>query len=92
MTKLFPSPLPKKRFRVVFHGGQHVDFGQRGGQTFVDHGDVAKRKAYLARHSRGREDWNDPRTAGALARWVLWGPYPSLERNFAYFKQRFRLP
>lgn len=68
-----------------------MDFGQRGGRTYVDHGDKALREAYLARHSRGREDWNDPYTPGALARWILWGPHTSVDANLRYFRERFRL-
>ena len=48
-----------------------VHFGARGGETFVDHGDQAKKEAWIARHE-ARENWEDLQTAGALAKHVLW--------------------
>jgi hypothetical protein len=51
---------------------------------------IAGRKArYLARHS-ANENWNDPTSAGALSRWVLWNK-TSLEASKADYKRRFGL-
>lgn len=66
-----------KRFKVVVvHKitGQTktIHFGQKNGQTFLDHNDEVKKKNYLARHSKLNEDWKDPFTAGYWARWFLW--------------------
>lgn len=80
-----------KRFVAIFRHGTKVHFGSAEGSTFIDHGDVAKRAAYYARHGRsGRENWNDPYTPGALSRHILWGDYPSLNRNIAAFKEKFK--
>ena len=46
--------------------------------------------AYLARHEKNNEDWNDPLTAGALSRWVLWNQ-PTLAGSIKYFKNKFKL-
>ena len=48
-----------------------VHFGAKGGETFADHGDQAKKEAWIARHEV-RENWEDLQTAGALAKHVLW--------------------
>ena len=48
-------------------GDKTVHFGARGGETFVDHGDQAKKEAWIARH-KARENWADLQTAGALAK------------------------
>jgi hypothetical protein len=48
-----------------------------------------KRESYLARH-RANEDWNDPTSAGALSRWILWSE-PTIEGAISKFKKRFDL-
>jgi len=79
-----------KRYVATFSNGLRVHFGSAGGQTYIDHGDADKREAYLARHGANRtENWYNPRTAGALSRWLLWGPHKSLEANHRAFMQRF---
>jgi hypothetical protein len=88
--KLVSSPLETKRFRAIWPDGTHTDFGQKGGSTFIDHRDEKKRMAYIARHSKGRENWNDPRSAGALARYILWEK-PTLSASLAAFRKRFNL-
>lgn len=65
------SPITGKKWRVEFSDGHTVDFGAAGYQDFTQHGDPARRKAYIARHA-SREHWRDPRTAGFWARWLLW--------------------
>lgn len=77
-----------KRFMATYANGKVVHFGQAGGSTYIDHGDKAKREAYLARHSK-RENWNDPYSAGALSRWLLWGDTTSLDTNHIAFMKRF---
>jgi hypothetical protein len=48
-----------------------------------------KKLAYLRRH-RKNEDWEDPRTPGALSRWILWNK-PTIEESILNFKKRFNL-
>lgn len=79
-----------KRFMATFSNGKVVHFGSAGGQTYIDHGDKAKQRAYIARHAAtGREDWYSPYTPAALSRWLLWGDSPSLEANHQAFMKRF---
>ena len=52
-------------------------FGARGMSDYTQHKDPKRQKSYLARHGKMGEDWNNPTTAGALSRWILWGK-PSL--------------
>jgi len=65
-------------------------FGARGMSDYTKHGDKERMERYVDRHDNGREDWNDPTTAGALSRWVLWNK-PSLSASFNDFKKRFNL-
>ena len=77
-----------KRFMATYANGKVVHFGQAGGSTYIDHGDKALRSAYLARHAK-RENWDDPYSAGALSRWLLWGNTTSLDINHIDFMKRF---
>jgi hypothetical protein len=88
--KIQASTRKGKRFMVTFANGKTVHFGQAGGKTYIDEGDKAKREAYLKRHE-AREDWNDPYSAGALSRWLLWGDSKDLETNHISFMKRFKV-
>lgn len=67
-----------------------VHFGARGMSDYTQHKDKDRMKNYLARHSGMGEDWDDPMTAGALSRWILWGK-PSLRDSFNDFLKRFNM-
>ena len=45
--------------------------------------------SYLRRH-KARENWNDPMTAGALSRWILWNR-KTLDASIKIFKNTFKL-
>lgn len=68
-------------------------FGLKDGETYVDHHDKELRDNYIARH-RIREEklWeNDPYSAATLSRYILWGPYKSIEENTKYYRKLFNL-
>ena len=64
-------------------------FGALGYEDFTKHKDIYRREAYLARH-KTTENWNDPTSAGALSRWILWNE-PTLSLSIKDFKRRFKL-
>jgi hypothetical protein len=68
---------------------QLVKFGAFGYEDYTQHGDPYRKKLYLNRH-RKRENWNDPRTAGALSRWILWNK-PNLQDSIADYIRRFNM-
>lgn len=47
------------------------------------------KKAYIARH-KVNENWNDPISAGALSRWILWNK-PTIKESITDFKKKFNL-
>jgi hypothetical protein len=51
--------------------------------------DDKKKDAYIARH-KVNENWNDPKSAGALSRYILWNK-TTLSASIADFKKRFNL-
>lgn len=45
---------------------------------------------YLRRHQGMGEDWNNPITAGALSRWILWNK-PTLEESIKDYLKKFKI-
>ena len=89
------STQPKKRFMAIFYNneGQKVKtthFSLKDSKAYIDHGDKERRSRYIERH-RKRENWDEYMTAGALARWITWGPTTSLKSNISSYKKRFNL-
>ena len=78
-----------KKFVAKFDDGTQTHFGAAGFEDFTTHGDEERKKRYLDRH-RANENWNDPKSAGALARWILWNK-PTLTASIQDYKTRFRL-
>lgn len=84
------STRKNKRYVAIFSDGSKTHFGQKGGSTYIDHKDKAKRAAYIARHSKNNEDWTDYKSAGALSRWLLWSE-TTLPKSISQYKKRFKL-
>ena len=87
------SSRKDKRFTAYFENGLTVHFGQRNPTigTYIDHGDADIKHNYILRHMNNGEDWANPYTAGALSRWILWGPSPDINVNIRLYKHRFNL-
>ncbi len=95
------SPKPDKKLEATFclcekkndcKGTNHkvVNFGSKGSSTYIDHKDDKLRSRYIERH-RKNENWNDPQSAGALSRYLLWGAYTNLDKNIKAYKRQFKL-
>jgi len=85
-----PSTNPKKKLMAIYSEPKKtIHFGAAGMSDYPQNKDDARKKRYLDRH-RKREDWNDPRTAGALSRWILWNK-PTRRASISDFKRRFSL-
>ena len=87
------SHVAEKKYDAVFEqNGREftTPFGQKGYSDFTKHKDVTRRTRYLNRHRGMGENWQDPTTAGALSRWVLWNK-PTLKASIADYKKRFNL-
>lgn len=66
-----------------------VPFGALGYEDYTQHNDIRRKKLYLIRH-RKNEDWTNPRTAGALSRWILWNK-TSLDDSIDDYIERFNM-
>ena len=87
-----PSHISTKKFDAVFEGdGVHktIPFGAKGYDDFTKTKNEAQKDRYINRHE-ARENFNDPMTAGALSRWILWNR-PSLHESIKDFKRRFQI-
>jgi len=67
-----------------------IQFGSAGMSDYTINKDKERRKRYLDRH-RKRENWNNPMSAGALSKFILWGDSTSKQSNIRAFKRRFNL-
>ena len=82
----------KHKYVAFFNIDGHtkrVPFGAFGYSDFTEHRDEDRKYRYLKRHYE-RENWNDPYTAGALSRWLLWNR-PTLQESLREFKEYFDL-
>lgn len=94
LVKIVKSPKPEKKYRAHFSDGTHTDFGAKGMQNYGGvgkerHLDKERKKRYLSRH-KSRENWNSPKTAGSLSRWILWNK-DTLRKSITDYKKRFKM-
>jgi len=89
LISISESPNKKKKLRATFSDGTKTDFGNAGSSDFTISKDEKLKKAYIARHSP-REDFNDFKSAGSLARWILWEK-TDIQEAIKSFVSRFNL-
>jgi hypothetical protein len=86
------STKPDKKMMAIFlsdFGPKIVHFGAVGYEDFTTSLSQVKKDAYIKRHEV-RENHNNPYTAGALSRWILWNK-PTIKASIADYKKRFNL-
>ena len=83
-----PSKKSDKKFDAVIDGKKTVSFGSSKHSDFTKHGSEARKQRYLDRH-KARENWNDPTTAGALSKHVLWNK-PSIAASVKDMDKQFK--
>jgi len=87
------SNKPEKKLMAVFTMSngrtKTVHFGAAGMSDYTKNRDIDRKQRYLKRHRRN-ENWNNPVSAGALSRWILWN-LPTREASIKDYKKRFNL-
>ena len=83
-----PSKKADKKFDAVIDGKKIVSFGSSQHSDFTKHKDPERKQRYLDRH-KARENWNDPTTAGALSKHVLWNK-PSIAASVKDMDKQFK--
>ena len=89
MVQFYKANDGKHKYVAVFDDGTHTSFGALGYEDYTQHGDKKRKQLYLNRH-RKNEDWSNPKTAGALSRWILWNK-PTLEESINNYIKKFNM-
>lgn len=89
LVSIKKSTRSEKKYMATFNDGTVTHFGAAGMSDYTKHKDYERKQRYINRH-RKRENWNDPKTAGALSRWILWNK-ESLRSSITDYKKRFNL-
>lgn len=93
LLKITKSSKPEKKLMAVFETDsgrtKTTHFGASGMSDFTKHHDEERKQRYINRH-KANENWNDPTSAGALSRFILWNKM-SLSASIADYKRRFNL-
>jgi len=63
-------------------------FGQRGATDYLLSKDKERRSRYRQRHQKDLKT-KDPKRAGYLSYYLLWGDSTSLKTNIANYKKKF---
>lgn len=66
-----------------------IHFGSEGMSDFTIHKDEDRKQRYINRHQKN-ENWNNPFTAGALSRWILWNK-PTIQASLRDYLKRFNI-
>lgn len=93
LESITESPSKGKKLKAVFRldtgRTRTIHFGAKDYDDYTIHNDKNRRANYIRRHA-AREDFNNPLTAGALSRWILWNK-KTLEASIRDFCRRFDL-
>jgi len=87
--KIVRAPYPHK-YTAIFDDGTRTSFGHQDYEDYTQHHDRARREAYRDRHAVDLRT-GDPRRAGFLSYYILWGDSTSLRKNLEEYKKRFKL-
>lgn len=90
-VEIKPSTIKGKKLTAIFYEDNKkiktIHFGASGMSDYTLHKDDKRKERYMNRH-RSNENWNDPMTAGALSRWILWNK-KTKSASIRDFKNRF---
>ena len=92
LVSIKKSTRKEKKMMAVFEHcktgrTKTTHFGAAGMSDFTKHKDKNRKERYLARH-KPNQNWNDPVSAGALSRWILWNK-TSLQASIKDYKKKF---
>lgn len=91
--KLEKANDKKHKYEAIFlneetNRKKTVKFGSYGMSDYTIHKDKDRKENYIKRHEK-REDWENPLTAGALSRWILWNK-ESLSDSLSDYLKKFK--
>jgi len=80
----------KHKWVAEFKDGTKTKFGAVGMDDYTLTHDAAQRDRYRTRHKKDLET-HDPKRAGFLSYYILWGDSTSVHANMRTFERRFNL-
>jgi Family of unknown function (DUF5754) len=79
----------KHKWIAEFKDGSHTKFGAEGMDDYTLTHDKKQRDRYLERHKKDLRTGN-PKKAGYLSYYLLWGPYTSIKKNAHRYEKMFK--
>jgi hypothetical protein len=94
-VKITKSIIDSKKYTAVFYDENRkkiktTSFGQAGYEDYTTHGDLERKKRYIDRHKAGSENWADYKSAGSLAKHILWNK-PTFTASYNDYLKKFKL-
>lgn len=95
-TKLIKLSGDEKKYKMEFYKKEDgkfkrfksTKFGASSMSDFTKHKNEERKKRYIERH-RANERWDDPYSAGALSRYILWNK-TTIEASYISYKNKFK--
>jgi hypothetical protein len=85
-----------KRFKAIFEDGDKVEFGLKGGKTFIDSRTNEERDNYIKRHSKNPLEeklLNNKKkyykTPSVLSAEILWGDSKDINKNIKSYINKY---
>jgi len=88
--KVTPARDGVHKWTATFKDGKSTSFGSKGMDDYTLTRDKAQRDRYRTRHKKDLAT-RDPRKAGFLSYYLLWGDSPNLRSNVAAYESRFNV-
>ena len=94
-VQLKKSEIDGKKYTAIFFDENRkkiktTHFGAVGYEDFTTHKDEERKRRYLERHKNQNENWADYKSAGSLARYILWNK-PSVSASYNDYLKKFNL-
>jgi len=94
-VKITKSIIDSKKYTAVFYDENRkkiktTSFGQAGYEDYTTHGDEERKQRYIDRHKAGSENWADYKSAGSLAKHILWNK-PTFTASYNDYLKKFKL-
>jgi len=88
--KLTRATDGKHKWVAEFKDGTHTKFGAVGMDDYTKTHDTAQRDRYRQRHKKDLET-HDPKRAGFLSYYILWGDSTDIHSNLRAYQRRFNV-
>lgn len=90
VMKLSRANDGKHKWVAEFKDGTHTKFGAVGMDDYTIKHDKEQRDRYRTRHKKDLET-NDPKRAGFLSYYILWGESTDIHSNLRAYTRRFNV-